>query len=312
MTELNWINKGELDYLLNSGYVEAFPGLVEAMNTPRFTISDLGVTARDATYWDKKDILPTLQTKSTTRRKYTLKQAVWIKLIQQLRAFDVSLNQIKLYKDSILNEGISVSELMENDQLALILEEIAKKAGHLDEYKELLKDPEFLQSLEKETFDIFELIILNVIVFKRDNSYIVFQEGECMPYCFDKHQYFVENFENFNYYMKSPHLVLSISRAISQLIQDWYEKDWFEEVSIVSQEEKEILNLLRQDRTEELQIFKTDNKPDRVIQVSKNKVDAIEDFANHIVRNGYQKITVNTRQGKIVNFKNEVSLKLKK
>jgi DNA-binding transcriptional MerR regulator len=312
MSELNWINKGELDYLLNSGYIEAYPGLVEAMNTPRFTISDLGVTARDATYWDKKDILPTLQTKSTTRRKYTLKQAVWIKLIQQLRAFDVSLNQIKLYKDRILNEGISVSELMENDQLALILEEIAKKAGHLDEYKELLKDPEFLQSLEKETLDIFELIILNVIVFKRDNSYIVFQEGECMPYCFDKHQYFVENIENFDYYMKSPHLVLSISRAISQLIQDWYEKDWFEEVSIVSKEEKEILNLLRQDRTEELQIFKTDNKPDRVIQVSKNKVDAIEDFANHIVRNGYQKITVNTRQGKIVSFKNEVSLKLKK
>ncbi|MDG1331019.1 MAG: MerR family transcriptional regulator, partial [Crocinitomicaceae bacterium] len=277
-----------------------------------FTISDLGVTHRDATYWDKKDILPTLKTKNTTRRKYTLKQAIWIKLIQQLRAFDVSLNQIKKYKDCILNEGLSASEAMENEQVALIVEELAKKAGHLKEYKELLKDPSFLESLKSETLDIFETIVLYAIVFKRDASYIVFQEGQCIPYCFDKHQYFVENIENFDYFMKSPHLVLSISQAISQLIQDWYEKDWFEDVSIVSKEEKEILNLLRQDRTTELQIFKKDNKPDRVIQVSKNKVDAIEDFTNHIIGNGFQKITVNTRQGKIVSFKNEVSLKLKK
>ena len=160
MSEINWINKNELDYLLNSEYIEAYPGLLEALNTPRFTINDLGVNARDATYWDKKDILPIVQTKNTTRRKYTLKQAVWIKLIQQLRAFDVSLSQIKLYKDCILNESIRASELMENEQLALIVEELAKKAGHLEQYKELLKDPEFLKSLEKEKLDVFEMLVL--------------------------------------------------------------------------------------------------------------------------------------------------------
>jgi len=311
MSELNWINKFELDYLLNSEYVEAYPGLVEAMNTPRFTINDLGVTARDATYWDKKDILPLLQTKSTTRRKYTLKQAVWIKLIQQLRAFDVSLNQIKKYKECILNEGISASEALKDEQVALIVEELAKKAGHHDEYTKLLKDPSFLESLKKETIDAFETLILYAIVFKRDTSYIVFQEGTCFPYCFEKHQHFVENIENFDYFMKMPHIALSVSQAISQLIMDWVEKDWFEEVSIVSKEEKEILQLLRQDKTKELQIFKTNNKPERVIQVSKNNIEAIEDFANHIIGNGYQKITVSTRQGKVVSFKNEVSLKLK-
>lgn len=311
MSELNWINKVELEFLLNSDYVDAYPGLIEAMNTPRFTISDLGVTARDATYWDKKEILPTLQTKNTTRRKYTLKQSVWIKLIQQLRAFDVSLNQIKKYKDCILNEGIRASDALENEQIALIVEELTKKAGHHDEYKKLMQDPSFLESLKKETIDVFETVILYVIVFKRDTSYVVFQEGQCFPYCFDKHQYFAENIENFDCFMKSPHLILSVSQAISQLIQDWVEKDWFGEVSIVSKEEKEILELLRQDKTKELQIFKTNNKPERVIQVSKNNIDAIEDFANHIIGNGYQKITVNTRQGKVVSFKNEVSLKLK-
>lgn len=311
MSELNWINKLELDYLLNSQYVEDYPGLIDAMNTPRFTIKDLNVNARDATYWDKKDILPTLQTKTTTRRKYTLKQAVWIKLIQQFRAFDVSLNQIKIYKDCILNETLSAGELIKNDQVALVIEELAKKAGHLEQYKELLKDPNFLKELQQQHLDIFETIILYVIVFKRDISYIVFHEGQCIPYCFDKHQYFIENVENFDSLMKYPHIALSISQAISQLIVDWVEKDWFEEVSIISKEEKEILRLLRQEKTKELQIFKTNDKPDRVIQVSKNKVDAIKDFADHIIGNEYQTITVSTRQGKVVSFKNEVSLKLK-
>ncbi|MFN5879481.1 MAG: hypothetical protein ACK44B_11465, partial [Flavobacteriales bacterium] len=124
-------------------------------------------------------------------------------------------------------------------------------------------------------------------------------------------QYFVEQIENFDSFMKTPHIVLSISQAISKLIQDWAEKEWFEDVSIISREEKEILRLLREDKTQELKIFKIDNKPERVIQVSLNKVDAIEDFAKQIIGNGYQKITVNTRKGRVVNFKNEVSLKLK-
>ncbi|MFN6013184.1 MAG: MerR family transcriptional regulator, partial [Flavobacteriales bacterium] len=252
-----------------------------------------------------------LQTKSTTRRKYTLKQAVWIKLIQQLREFDVSLNQIKKYKDCILNEEISAGILMQDKQVAQIVEQIAKKAGHLDKFKKLLEDPDFIKSLESEKLDIFEILILYVIVFKRDMSYVVFQEGQCIPYSFDKHQYFVEQIENFDSFMKTPHIVLSISQAISKLIQDWAEKEWFEDVSIISREEKEILRLLREDKTQELKIFKIDNKPERVIQVSLNKVDAIEDFAKQIIGNGYQKITVNTRKGRVVNFKNEVSLKLK-
>jgi len=174
-----------------------------------------------------------------------------------------------------------------------------------------MKTKEFQESLKTESLDMFEIIILYTIVFRRDISYIVISKDECFPYCFDKHKIMAENIPGFDEYMKLPHIVLSISQAISQLIQDWMRKEWSDEISIVTNEEKKILELLRDDKTEELQIFKKDNKPERVIQVSKNKTNAIQDFYNYIVRNGYQTITVSTRRGKIVNFKNEVSLKLK-
>ena len=311
MKQINFIDQKELDYLLKYKFNENYPGLEASLQLPRFTITELGVTHRDATYWDKKDILPLVQSKTNTRRKYTLKQAVWIKLIQQMRSFDMSLSQIKSIKDCILGQEANVYELMQNPNVLKVIEQIAQQAGHLDQYKALIKSQDFQESLKTESLDIFEIMILYTIVFRRDISYIIISKDECFPYCFDKHKMFIDKFPEFEEYMKLPHIVLSISQAISQLIQDWMRKEWSDEISIVTNEEKKILELLRDDKTEELQIFKKDNKPERVIQVSKNKTNAIQDFANYIVRNGYQTITVSTRKGKIVNFKNEVSLKLK-
>ena len=309
--QIEALDQEELDYLTSSEYKFDYPGLIDAMNTPQFTIKDLGVNARDATYWSKKEILPELEGTTTTRRKYTLKQALWIKLIQQLRSFDISLRQIKKIKDHVLMKGFNVKEALQDEYMNLIVEQLAKEDGKLEEYKARMKDPSFLKELEKERIDIFEVMVLSTIVFRRDVSYIVSADGFCLPYVFDKHETITKNNPKFESAMKSPHIVLSLSQAYSQLIQEWSEKKWFNEVSIVSTDEKKILGLIRDKSTEELRIMKNNGEVDRVILINKKSINAIEEFANHIVRNGYQTITISTRQGKPVHFKNEVSIKLK-
>ena len=309
--QITSLDQEELDYLKSSEYKFDYPGLKDAMNTPQFTIKDLGVNARDATYWSKKEILPELEGTTTTRRKYTLKQALWIKLIQQLRSFDISLRQIKKIKDHVLMKGVNVKEALQDEYMNLIVEQLAKEDGKLEEYKARMKDPSFLKELEKERIDIFEVMVLSTIVFRRDVSYIVSADGFCLPYVFDKHETITKNNPKFESAMKSPHIVLSLSQAYSQLIQEWSEKKWFNEVSIVSTDEKKILGLIRDKSTEELRIMKNNGEVDRVILINKKSINGIEEFANHIVRNGYQTITISTRQGKPVHFKNEVSIKLK-
>ena len=231
--QINILDQEELDYLNSSEYKFDYPGLSEAMDIPRFTISDLGVTARDATYWSKKEILPEIKGGNTTRRKYTLKQALWIKLIQQLRSFDISLSQIKKIKDHLLSSDVNIKELMENEQVNIILEKLVDKDGQLEEYKKLMKDPSFLKELEVQNLDVFEMMVLYTIIFRRDVSYIVTVDGYCLPYVFDKHDMMKKNLPDFELLMKSPHIVLSLSQAYSQLIQEWSEKKWFNEVSIV-------------------------------------------------------------------------------
>jgi len=311
LEQINILDQEELDFINNSKYKVDYPGLSEAMNVPRFTVSDLGVTARDATYWSKKDILPEIKGGNTTRRKYTLKQALWIKLIQQLRSFDISLNQIKKIKKHLLTPDVNIKELMQTEQFNLIVEHLTEKDGNLEEYKKLLKDPSFIKEMENEQVDIFEIMVLYTIIFRRDVSFIVTVDGFCLPYVFDKHEIMKKNVPNFELLMKSPHMVLSLTQAYSQLIQEWSEKKWFNEVSIVSKDEKKILGLIRDKSTKELRIMKNKNKVDRVIIIKNKSINAIEEFANHIVRNGYQTITISTRQGKPVHFKNEVSIKLK-
>lgn len=312
MSQVSWMNKQELDYLFNSEYAESHSGLSDSMNIPRFTISDLNVTHRDASYWDKKGVLPKLQTKGTTRRKYTLKQAVWIKLIQQLRGFDISLNQIKNYKECILSEGPKIDELLENDEISKMVEELVKKSGNLEEYKELLKDPDFLKSMQEDSIDVFEIIILYVIVFKRDISYIVFREEGCFPYCYDKHNLFTDEIEGFDEMMTTPHLVLSISEVIGELIVDWSEEKWFSSTSLLTLEEEKIFDHLRSKEVDELIVYKYNGKPERLVSVTNKENVSLENFAQYIMKNGYQSIKVTTRKGNVINFKNEISIKLNK
>ena len=307
---LSILDREEQEYLDSFKYRDDFPGLKEAMSTPKYTVSDLVVTPRDATYWSKKQILPEIIGGTTTRRKYTLKQAIWIKLIQQLRKFDVSLAQIKKIKSHLLMPELKVSELMKSEQMNQILEKLAQNDEEIEAYKKRMNDPKFLKSLEGQNVDIFEIMVLNTIIFRRDVSFIVNVDGFCLPYVFEKHEMMKKNIPEFESIMKNPHIVLSISQAYSQLIQDWSEKKWFNELSIVTKDEKKILALLKDPSTKELKIMKSNNKPDRVILTQDKSINAVEEFSNHIVRNGYQTITIITRQGKPVHFKNEVSIKL--
>ena len=108
MEQVNFLDKEELN-LLNSPYVsEYFKGIDNNLCEPLFTITNFGLSARDASYWDEKGILP-LHCGTGKRRKYNLVQGTWIKLIQQLRELGVPTETIKKLKNNLLDEKISLN-----------------------------------------------------------------------------------------------------------------------------------------------------------------------------------------------------------
>lgn len=307
---MNFLNETENKFLQSGDYKEVFPRLEETMNTPRFSIKDLGVSPRDATYWSNKEILPYQIDQKSTRRSYNLKQAIWIKLIQQLRALEVSLSLIKKIKESLLDSAINIADLLKDERFREIVSFMLEESGGKKLKESFLEDKDLVKKLKDQKVDVFEMLILNMIVFRTPSSIIAFTDGQCLPYVYNKHDYLRKHVEGFDELFNKPHLLLSLSEAYKELINDWSNKKWFDEITIVTENERKILNILNDDKTDELTIYKKDGEVDRLEQVSKNKLEAISRLSDCIVKNGYQKIEVKTRNGKPVYIENTLSLKL--
>ncbi|MEN9700877.1 MAG: hypothetical protein RIR55_180, partial [Bacteroidota bacterium] len=69
----------EVQLLTDSLFTDEFPHLIEELLESKYSINDLKIAPRDATYWDKQGILPVVKGPGM-RRKYDIVQSIWIKL----------------------------------------------------------------------------------------------------------------------------------------------------------------------------------------------------------------------------------------
>jgi DNA-binding transcriptional MerR regulator len=304
------LNTKEFAYVKQLLTEDVYQELRHQMHEQLYTLSDLSVNSRIANYWSEKGILPENKTTSG-RRKYTLKQAVYIKLAQQLRALDISLDQIKKLKEKLFEpqQLVQIGELIQDENfLKSVMELLPEQKGALlSEYLE-----EFMNSssFAQETIDPFEVILYQVIVLRQHVSLIMTDQGDLFPYLMDKHQFMSEIVENFEEKIQRPYWSVSLSAAVADLIVGWSKKKWFNNVAIVSEDEKKVIDMLRKETIDQITIYKNENEPQRVELTRKNKKLDVEHFANQIYPNGYQHIEVKTRNGKVVHFKNTQSINL--
>ena len=103
--------KGQ-DEEINDYFTELFKTIME----PRFYLKDIGINGKVMNDWIKYSLVDETKEKGTWR-KYTLKEAIWIKLIEELRSFGIPLKTIKNIKASfydfnqdLIKESISYFE----------------------------------------------------------------------------------------------------------------------------------------------------------------------------------------------------------
>lgn len=76
-----------------------FIALLDVINEPKFYLKDIGVSGKVMNDWIKYALVDETKEKGTWR-KYSLKEAIWIKLIEELRFFGIPLKTIKNIKAS--------------------------------------------------------------------------------------------------------------------------------------------------------------------------------------------------------------------
>jgi hypothetical protein len=156
-----------------------YTALLDIINEPRFYIKDIGVSGKVMNDWIKYALIDETKEKGTWR-KYTLKEAIWIKLIEELRFFGIPLKTIKNFKASfydfnqeLISESYSYFEsnsdknelyrsIHENNkriQSALSEEQLGSLMMYLNPFSTIIAhilsgsmNPVFIFSSEKEGF----------------------------------------------------------------------------------------------------------------------------------------------------------------
>ena len=285
-----------------------FPELSESVGIPRFTISDIGLNARVINNWEKKGLF-LRDFDPGMRRKFDLIDAVWLKMVQKMRKFEISLNTIKKVKDSFI-ETVELTD--ENREV--IIETILAMYG--DDKKELanvfMQTADFKKLVDSQKINYLQTIIVDIIGLRNRYSILINQDGESIPF---KHTYLETYIENLGIdsFFNETFLSISINEMLVELIGE-LDTDDSMSLHLLTPKEGEVLKCMKEKNVKSIEIqLSNDNirQPEKVI-LTKEEVLKDNKRINEILLNqGYEDITLKTEKGKVVHFLRKEKRKLK-
>jgi DNA-binding transcriptional MerR regulator len=301
----NFLSDEQMEILRNLEYSSEFPLVAESMEKPNYTISDLNISPRDATYWDKQGILPTVKGPGM-RRKYDIPQSIWIKLIQQMRSLGIGLTTIKKLKNNLLDPGDDIFSICTEEELKKIISTLQPKFDITNNVDELISD------LRENAPTLFISIVIATIIFREATICLVNKDGEFILLNSNKYEMLVNSYVEFAEFVAKPHFCISISEAYKSLVNEWSTHSSFEKTPLLSKTELSILETIRKPNVSSINIRFKEGEPYLIEIDNLQEVSIEQRFLDVITKNGFQKISITTQNGKIVHFENKIQMKLNK
>jgi hypothetical protein len=258
-------------------------------------------------YWRRHGLLPFIP-KGKWNIKISFAQLIWLRILDTLREFSVSLSSSKMvcdyffknaYEDELpkwnltenkkaIEERIATGTTLDNDEHTLA------------EINRMLSDDLLLNGLKFE-INYLTKLITECIASQSNAGFIVFTNGQVFEYIDDK--YYSNRKEQDELDLNQPHIKLSIKHYLKEFIQKEELQKLFVP-SILNNNEKEVLKALRQKDTtitikkQKGEIVKIESSIDGVF--SDNDAAKIRQLLGI---GNYQQITISTRNNKTLVFK---------
>lgn len=291
----------EIDFkkILEDGaaLAEKFPKLLESTRVPKFSISDIGLNARVINNWEKKGLF-LKEHDPRKRRKFDLVDAVWMKMIQKMRRFEISLNTIKKIKESL--ESLAKvdednQEVVEKTVIAMLGED--KKEAAIA----FMKTDVFKKQIETLKVNILQIIIFDIIVLRNRFSILINAEGESIPFKHTMLETLIEKFDVGDFFNKT-FLSISINEMLVELIGELNTDDSLR-LCLLTPAEVEVVNCIKEKgvKSIEIQLSKSKFKqPEKLILTREEVIDDRKRINEIFLNQGYEDITVKSENGKIV------------
>ncbi|MGD1847958.1 MAG: hypothetical protein ACFB10_21405 [Salibacteraceae bacterium] len=276
---------------------------------PCFTIKNMGLKHQYVNHWRKEDLLWTDAKGLKGSVPYSMMDYLWLLMVNQMREYGLPFDLIRKVRDA-LKEPILISEMVD-----AVTEQGITYEKYSQEDQKLIKQVfDRIKQGEREALKIEWLTLLTAVLVGTSThvSLIFNKESKVFPLIGDALDQMFNNPE-FQDVFFSSHFSISISELLKIILQTQDLELMVNKIALVNDEEREVLELIRQGHLQELTItFNQDNKMDLVKVTQETKVDLEDRFMDVLLKEGYQDIQFTTHRGKMVSFRKTTKTRIGK
>jgi DNA-binding transcriptional MerR regulator len=313
--------------------------MTNKLNSPIFRVGDTGVSSKNLLHWKNSGLLLEERSTETGWTRFSFIQYVWLRVVIQLREFGIPIETIKTLKKNLIFPNDLLSIAKEH----YTINEFRKETGFEDypvkTLKIMIEDYTFYYVSQTFRRIIYECIEKRVnfilILFKNGDGYF-FEDGKNklfkrytddgtvihkLTYVYKlpaiKYNSSEKDEYNDNGILAKESLQFQshISISLTQIIKDYlmYNNHSLEinALPILNHEEAELLKQIKRNDIKRITIRYKNQKPS-IIEIEENKstVDLESRYTDHIMKHGYQTISYETENGKMVSFSRTTKTKL--
>jgi hypothetical protein len=287
--------------------------LLVKLNERVFLKTELDIVYSDLVNWERSNLLNIGgNSDKGDWKRLNYFEYIWVKIIQELRAFGFSYEEIDNYKSELMIKP-NIKEIIEASKIDFQSVEEQFDAITLNN----LKSIEDNDSNEKIDLGIsyFELMISRIIGSGEKWSILFFKDipGFYFPFSIETLKGFdkIEKTDIPEELLSKTYLSISLTNIIANFLVDG--KNAFEKktISILTKNEHNLLKHIRKGygKIKSIKIRFKDKEMELLEVTSIKKVKMEGRLLDYIKKGEYQSISIDTVDGKIVNFENTQKIK---
>jgi DNA-binding transcriptional MerR regulator len=272
----------KLEEFIDTKSLDKLGELFELLNEERLSAKDTGVNYRVISHWDEKGIIRFSRENKEANRKFSFIDFVWIKVVNELRSFGVSLPIIQKIASEIY-EPLPMKELFESF------------VNHLDAVKDLEGEGKeeflnFFKSGEYKTadygslpfkFNYLQILITEAIATRKSVSLIVFSDGQWFPFIKENEHLYTKD----QLYKKDFHsqVRVNITDLIFKFIIEDYLIEYLDGLHMFTPQERKLLYYIKEEdykkvfvifkskKQEPLEIVKSKTAQEELVRILREK-----------------------------------------
>jgi hypothetical protein len=237
--------------------------LFEYLGKPVFKHNKTGVSHRNLNWWISEKIL---EKKTDEINRFTFTEFVWIKIVEQMRLFNVPLPYLASLKEKLF-ETIKLKGLStQKEQAKEYIEKLGLKAEEKQKLLTLLR-PETYQPKQDTGVSILQLLIIESVLKRKPLGLAFFANGSYIVIDKNKENFYSEN--DLDLLNGSHYIHINISKILSEFLRSDLAFEIVPKINLLTYPENKLYEAIQTGEYESIVVHFKDKKI-KVLELKKN------------------------------------------